>query len=207
MRCCITILVGIAVGVSSADLTPLSSAEVKQIRADLLHHHGEADLDGDGEVSSAELATHSEKVAGATDKLRAARKRQHAATEVFITNADTNGDGKVSREEFVAAHATHHAEASSSGEGKPLSAADRAQVEAMAVANWNSLYSTTGDDATLTIGSAVELAMGFKTAAEKLVTAGDTNGDGKLSLSEMQKISLGAVPHRLQTLLHTREEL
>ena len=80
-----------------------SKREAKQHRANLLYNHGEADLDGDGEVSSAELATPAKNIASASDE------RQRAAAEELITNADTNGDGKFSREEFVAAHAARRA--------------------------------------------------------------------------------------------------
>ena len=111
VRCCtIASPVGGAVFVITPPPVPTplhcisrSKREAKQHRANLLYNHGEADLDGDGEVSSAELATPAKNIASASDE------RQRAAAEELITNADTNGDGKFSREEFVAAHAARRA--------------------------------------------------------------------------------------------------
>ena len=231
----ITLGAAAAVDLEAAATSELdTNAEINLMYRDLLIWHDKADLDGDGEVSSADLAAHHEKVMGATEKQRADLNRQRALEADFFAAADKDGDGQISRDEHIAAtladpasrgevheHArlerAGHVDLDGAGHGEglngeslddqprhPLSESERSRIEEMANGAWEEEVGA----AALSKERAIELAMGFVPTAEKLVAAADTNGDGKISRSEMEKVNLADVPSDLIEDMHnTADEL
>ena len=215
MRCLIitSTLIGVALGVISGEALSPPKGALSKIRADLRHHHGEADHDGDGEITAADLAAHAEKIAGATDKLRAARVQQRAAAQEFFANhIDTNGDNKVTREEFVTEKMAHviqdeesrnrqraaaeeffdkhvGANAGSKVTRKEFVSTQMVPVKDLVAAVWESFPHGKNPGATITRETFLENLSSFTKAAENLVAMADANGNGKLSLSEMQGIA------------------
>ena len=174
----------------------------KKTRADLLHHHGAADEDGDGQLSAADLATHADKLTVATAKGKKARGRQLGFLHEFFSAADADKDGGITGQEFIDAFIVANKHKGSAGEGQPLTAADRESLTQHAAQEWGRVAQ---GKAKLPKAEAVEMSHGFHGAAKELVKNADRNGDLKLSLSEMQKVKLDEVPHELLVVLVTHD--
>jgi len=186
-------------------------------RASLLHHHGAADRDGDGELTAADLAAHAAQIATAGAAGEKARGEQIASLREFFGGADADKDGAVTTQEFLDAFvAANEGKAGKAGKGgsagkggggsTPLSAADRERLSEHAARKWERLAQ---GKAKLTTAGAAEAQYtyrhGYRGAADALLQKADRNGDGKLSLSEMQGVQLDEVPHELLVLLTSHD--
>jgi hypothetical protein len=186
-------------------------------RASLLRHHGAADRDGDGQLSAADLAAHAAELATAGAAGEKARGGQLASLQEFFGAADKDKDGTVTTQEFVesflaandgkAAKGKAGGSAGKGGGGsEPSSAADRERLSEHAARKWERLAQGKAKLSTAEAAEAqYEYRHGYRGAADTLLQRADHSGDGKLSLSEMQKVQLDEVPHELLVLLTSHD--
>ena len=175
-------------------LQQLSKRELKQQKMRLLMHAEDADGDGDGLLSVAELHAHLKKTRGSGNEgllwsdMRNKRK--------------LDARGRLNLDSYIAWFQEVHAGASSAGEGGRATADDLREMGASARHEFGNMDADGDGIVTRTeFNDHAEL----KTDARKLLKAVDTNGDGKISLRELSKAKPDAVPHRVHRLLADHE--